>query len=325
MMSRISCLVPTLRVGTHCSAAPRLCGKRSIRAQTDAERPSRPLRRGSVATRFLLHIAFPLCVMLAVVLADHPAAAQPIRGAAAMAGAGMGGGRTVPTASYHAAFADFYDGDYRTALNRFQSEARGAIKTVNARWIDSICYETMIGECYYQMGANNDAFEHYTAALNLFLANPTWFSNVVPQPIRAASPQARPPWQVRNLLAPLGHLNPTMSIQMGQLQLAAQGQAPPSGVVMPAQLFPVEPYEIIRCTCLALRRRAELLGPLAAHDTLFDNAIAALQRPAGHPNHWSEAWINVELARPWPPAGATPPPRRPCRRPRSLPESLNTS
>lgn len=210
-------------------------------------------------------------------------------------GMGMGGGRTVPTAGYHAAFAEFYDGDYRTALGRFQAEARGAIKTVNARWIDSICYETMIGECYYEMGANNDAFEHYTAALNLFLANSTWFSNVVPQPIRAAGPQARPPWQVRNLLAPLAHLSPTMSIQMGQLQVGASGQAPSSGVVMPAQLFPIEPYEIIRCTCLALRRRAELLGPLAAHDTVFDNVIAALQRPAGHPNHWSEAWINVEL------------------------------
>jgi hypothetical protein len=233
--------------------------------------------------------------LLAAANADQPAAAQP--GRAAMAAAGMGGGRTVPTPAYHAAFADFYDGDYRTALNRFQSEARGAIKTVNARWIDSICYETMIGECYYNIGSNAEACDHYTAALNLFLANSTWFSNVVPQPIRAAGPLSRAPWQPanRNLLAPLGHLNTTMSIQIGQLQIAAQGQSPPSGVVQPAQLFPIEPYEIIRCTCLALRRRAELLGPLAAHDRVFDNVIAALQRPAGHPNHWSEAWINVEL------------------------------
>ena len=107
-----------------------------------------------------------------------------------MAGAGMGGGRTVPTAGYHAAFAEYYDGDYRTALERFRSEARGAVKTVNSRWIDSICYETMIGECYYQIGANDDAFEHYTAALNIFLAYPTWFSSV--QPSRSAPPIRRP-------------------------------------------------------------------------------------------------------------------------------------
>ena len=106
----------------------------------------------------------------------------------------MGGGNAKPTTSYHAAFTDFYDGDYRTALNRFQSEARGAVKSVNSRWIDSICYETMIGECYYQTGSNAEACDHYTAALNLFLANSTWFSNVVPQPIRAerASRSARP-------------------------------------------------------------------------------------------------------------------------------------
>src|SRR4029077_18325988 len=84
-------------------------------------------------------------------------------------------------------------------------------------------------------------------------------------------------------------------IALGQLTIGAQGQAPPSGVVAAAQELPIEPYEIIRCTCLSIRRRARMLGPLAAHDPLLDNVIAALQRPAGHPNHWSEAWINLEL------------------------------
>ena len=39
-------------------------------------------------------------------------------------------GRIVPTTTYHAAFGEFYDGDYRAALDRFKSKARGAIKTV---------------------------------------------------------------------------------------------------------------------------------------------------------------------------------------------------
>ncbi len=38
-----------------------------------------------------------------------------------------------------------------------------------------------------------------------------------------------------------------------------------------------------------------MLGPLAAHDPLIDNVIAALQRRPGQPNHWSEAWLNLEL------------------------------
>ena len=86
-----------------------------------------------------------------------------------------------------------------------------------------------------------------------------------------------------------------MLIQMGNYALNQPGQPPPSGIAMQPQLFPIEPYEIIRCTTLAIRRRAELLGPLAAHDPLFDNLIATLQKPAGQPNHWSEAWINLEL------------------------------
>ena len=67
------------------------------------------------------------------------------------------------------------------------------------------------------------------------------------------------------------------------------------GVVQQPNLFPIEPQEIVRCTALAIRRRGELLGPLAAHDPLMDNIIAALQRRPGQPNHWSEAWINLEL------------------------------
>ena len=233
-----------------------------------------------------------LFAVMAVAGAPRPAVAIT---PAAMSGMG-GGSRTVPTNSYHAAFSDFYDGDYRTALDRFRAESRGAIKSVQSRWIDSICYETMIGECYYQMGANAEAYEHYTAALNLFVANSTWFSQVVVQPIRAdTGGRKAPPWQVRRMLAPLGQLPYTMLISQGQLQVAAQGQTPPSGVAQMANLFPIEPYEIIRTTTLAIRRRAELLGPLAAHDSLFDSVIAALQRRAGQPNHWSEAWINVEL------------------------------
>ena len=154
----------------------------------------------------------------------------------------------------------------------------------------------MIGECCFEIGANAEAYEHYTAALNIYLANARWFSQVVPQPIRAdAGGRKAPPWQTRRLLAPMGQLPYSMLISQGQLQVNLQGQTISSGMVQQPTLFPIEPCEIIRTTTLAIRRRAELLGPLAAHDPLFDSIIAALQQKAGQPNHWSEAWINVEL------------------------------
>ena len=53
--------------------------------------------------------------------------------------------RHTPTLRYHAAFNEFYEGEYRDALDVYRGEARGAIKTPQSRWIDSICYETMVG------------------------------------------------------------------------------------------------------------------------------------------------------------------------------------
>ncbi len=101
-----------------------------------------------------------------------------------------------------------------------------------------------------------------------------------------------PPWQVRPLQAPLGQLPPNMLLGQGQPISATLQQG---GVVQPPNLYPVEPAEIVRCTALAIRRRGELLGPLAAHDPMIDNLITSLQRRPGQPNHWSEAWVNLEL------------------------------
>ena len=61
-----------------------------------------------------------------------------------------------------------------------------------------------------------------------------------------------------------------------------------------ANLYPVTPQEIVRATALALRRRAMLLGPAEQYDPLTDDVLMAMNRPIGPPNHWSEAWTNLE-------------------------------
>ena len=62
----------------------------------------------------------------------------------------------------------------------------------------------------------------------------------------------------------------------GRGRSTSRRQVKQGGPVEQANLYPVEPAEILRCTALAIRRRGELLGPLAAHDPLIDNIIAAL-------------------------------------------------
>ena len=94
--------------------------------------------------------------------------------------------RTTPPAAYYAAFGYFYDGDYPDALKAFQAEGRSSIKNAQSRWIDSICYETMCGECYFQMGILDKALQHYTAALQLYKTFPDWMMKVqFPPTIRA--------------------------------------------------------------------------------------------------------------------------------------------
>ncbi len=66
------------------------------------------------------------------------------------------------------------------------------------------------------------------------------------------------------------------------------------GVVQQAVSYSVQPQEIVRCTTLAIRRRAELLGPLCKYDPLTERLLAALSRPVGPPNHWSEAWGDIQ-------------------------------
>ncbi|NUQ62888.1 MAG: CHAT domain-containing protein [Pirellulales bacterium] len=205
--------------------------------------------------------------------------------------------RAVPPVTYYAAFHLFYDGEYKDALKQFQDEWRGAIKNVQTRWIDSICYHTMMGECYYHMGELDQALEQYTAALRLYLTFPDWMIRAqFPATVRAdnANVYRQVPWGVSNRNAQPGHFPTSTLIAQGRIDNNAPFRQ--GGVVQQPVLFPVNVQEIVRCTALALRRRTELLGPIVEHDPITSDMIAELSRRPGPPNHWSQAWVEIPLA-----------------------------
>jgi hypothetical protein len=205
--------------------------------------------------------------------------------------------RQAPSVTYAGGFGPFYEGEFKDALRLFEDEWRGAIKTPQSRWIDSICYHTMIGECYYHMGQLDDALRHYNDALALYLAFSDWMMWVenFPPAIRPAQdPAFRPcPWGASNRAARPGHFPTPVLMRQGRIDQNAVFRQ--GGVVQQAQLFPVDAQEIVRCTTLAIRRRTELLGPLAQHDRMTTDLVAALSGPVGRPNHWSQACIDVQL------------------------------
>ncbi len=206
--------------------------------------------------------------------------------------------RSIPTDNYFAAINNLYDqGEYVQALKQFQEEwQHGAIKSsIQPQWIDSICYHTMMGECYYQMGELEQALDQYTAAVRLYLMFDKWMLQLVfPAGIRPSSSMPQIPWGPSTRRAFKGYY--PMTVNIGQGSIDASPQVMHGGIVQQAMLMPIHAQEIVRCTILAIRRRAELMGPLCQVDGTTVQLITALSARPAPPNHWSQTWVEVELA-----------------------------
>lgn len=203
-------------------------------------------------------------------------------------------GDSTPSQIYFAGIEELYRGDYRDAGRTFQRELRGAIKTVNARWIDSICYHGYLGETFYQQGQPGLALEQFNLAASLYLQYSGWLLDVDfqrdPQVDRSLL-RRFPPWGKSTRQFTPGQFPTTMRIGMGGFdveQVRREG-----GVVSPRQLWPINAVEVLRCTALVMRRRNEILGPLGPYDDISKQMLARLSRGGAPPNHWSNAWIDI--------------------------------
>lgn len=209
-------------------------------------------------------------------------------------GSGLGGGGT-PMQMYYNHIGTLYMGDYRDALTGYKTDLGLARMSTNSRWIDSICSYTMIGECLYKEGKFAEALENYNAALRLQLAYPNWMAQVhFPTIVQAAAAGPTTPWGRTNRTAKVWNPPTYMQIEQGNLYLNLQPNS--SQVVVPPQLINVGVPEIVRCTVLALKRRQEIMGPVCMHDQFTEELFNAFSRKPGQQNHWSEDWVQTELA-----------------------------
>lgn len=232
--------------------------------------------------------SFLLLTLLIALAYPRPATAQVVAG-------GIG---SIPSQVYFSALPGYYDGEYQAALGAFVNESRSN-KTPAGPWIDAICYYTMAGECYYQMGQLSNALDNYNAALKIYIAYSPWMLRVqFPTAIGPAGGGMRAaPWGQSKRGAALGAFSETYN--MGQGQVDQSAAITRGGVIQSPVMFPVHVAEICKSVCLAIRRRHELMGPLCRFDTKNDpltgNMVDVLSRRPGPPNHWTEAWVSVQL------------------------------
>jgi hypothetical protein len=204
----------------------------------------------------------------------------------------------IPHASYYAASQAFYSGEYRDAERELRRESQRGVRTTTSRWIDSICYHAMLGEVLYHEGRNGDALGEFDQACQLLLAYPDWLLQVKfrdlhlrPDPLRG---RRIPMWGRSERQFAIGQFANSEQIMTGRLDSAAQALQRGGGVVQMPMLWRMNIVEVTRMSALAIRRRNELLGPLAQHDAISRDLSATLARGnLAPPNHWSGAWIDL--------------------------------
>ena len=176
----------------------------------------------------------------------------------------------LPQQRYYQGFREFYQADYRDALRDFTQGANGAYKFGTQRYLDSICYWTMMGECHYHMGNYADAIQMYERSLDLYLSfqGQQWQARVqIPpaiSPDTNATNQARITWAKSNRNARVANVPNTFSVMFGRLDAARAIEE--GGVVDNPEMRQINLTEIMRCTALALHRRRVIKGPTSKYD-----------------------------------------------------------
>ena len=167
-----------------------------------------------------------------------------------------------------------------------------------ARWVDTICYKTMAGECYYQMGELAKALDSYNDAMKLAIFHGNWmirveFPELIDASASAATARNNITWGRPKRATALARISDRMLSFQGSLD--TEGQLRRGGTFTAAELYPINAKEVSRCIALMILRRHEIMGPICKEDPLTNELIASLARRPTRPNHWSQSWISCQL------------------------------
>ncbi|MBE6427954.1 MAG: CHAT domain-containing protein [Planctomycetaceae bacterium] len=201
---------------------------------------------------------------------------------------------SLPGAEYDWGIALLRDGRHADAAKQFESELRGGMKIATERWIDAISYAAMLGETQYQMGQLPAALESFSTAIRLSIQHASWPTKVSNIPNPGMFTLKAVPWVDPTPNRNLMRVPEKFSILFGDLYHGNKYRT--GGIAMAPSMKSIRATKIFNGTMLAIRRRAELLGPLGAGDELNSQLLTQLtQVQRSLAGTWFQAWLEIEI------------------------------
>ncbi|WP_146678148.1 hypothetical protein [Pirellula sp. SH-Sr6A] len=197
------------------------------------------------------------------------------------------------------------DGQTMGAYQAFEEAYTQSRQAGNDRGIDSVPPLVMMGECLYLQGDIGGALQYFDAALNVSVQCSHWLSLLGPSaPVdRTDSRNKDPLWSPPNSRnAAMGMAPGVWQIRLGganrlperippSQQNSSPNNIPPSP---PGDPIWIDALEVLRCQAIALRRRANLLGPLAKYNPLTPSLPSAFTLPpAAQPSEWIKSGASI--------------------------------
>ncbi len=201
----------------------------------------------------------------------------------------------LPRVEYYRNFPDFYQGEYVRALKNYQQLAKSGYKDVNGTFLDSVCYLTMMGECYYHLGDYAKAVDSYETAVKIYINRSRWEprTQIPPTiaPNKTAVARAKVTWFTSNRTKAIGTFPRNYSFLFGRLD--NERVLGTGGAIQNPEARPVDIAEAMRCCALALYRRKELKGATCKVDPLTSQFARSLNSQQMTATNVVGAWKGV--------------------------------
>ena len=197
-----------------------------------------------------------------------------------------------PSESYYYGVNHLYKGDPQNAKIYYENELKNSLRIGASRWIDSICYYTMLGESLYMLGNLAEALNCYNSALNLHVQYSAWTARTNFQAMGITTrPCFSAPWGAGSRNVPLRTFSPKAIMTVGDL--LSKERIMQGGALNTPKIIKLDAMELLRCLTLCLKRRIDILGPLCEFDEMSTTIFETFRVRAITPNHWAVVFYDV--------------------------------